>query len=64
MKFRRSLYVVKDIKAGKLFPNDNIKSIRPDFGITPKFYNEILGKTSPQNIDRGTPLSMDLLEKL
>jgi N-acetylneuraminate synthase len=59
--FRRSLYVVKDIKEGELFTSDNIRSIRPGFGIAPKYLNEVLGKKSNQVLKKGTPLSLEYL---
>lgn len=61
-KFRRSLYVVEDIMAGERFSPDNIRSIRPGFGLAPKYYDNILTHKAKQNISRGTPLSWDLIE--
>lgn len=57
VKFRRSLYVVKNIQKGELFTSENIKSIRPGFGMLPKYYYEVLGKKASEDIQRGTPLS-------
>ena len=62
-KFRRSLFVVKDIKEGELFTEENIKSIRPANGLHTKYYEEILGKKASQNIELGTPLSWDFIQK-
>tara|TARA_B100000686_G_C16658785_1_gene899708 strand:- start:109 stop:1146 length:1038 start_codon:yes stop_codon:yes gene_type:complete len=56
--FRRSLYVVKDIKAGETITNENVKSIRPGFGMSPKFFAQIIGRVTLRDIDRGSPLSM------
>jgi pseudaminic acid synthase len=56
-KFRRSLYVVRDIEAGEVFTSENIRSIRPSNGLPPKHYPEILGKTAAFHLKRGTPLS-------
>lgn len=53
----RSLYVVKDIKEGELFSADNIKSIRPGYGLPTWYYEEIIGKKASQNIKRGTALT-------
>lgn len=62
VKFRRSLYVVKDIKAGEMFTKDNVKSIRPGFGLAPKYYDNILGKTAVKFIKRGTALSFEFID--
>ena len=59
IKFRRSLYAVKNIKTGEKFTEKNIRRIRPGFGIEPKFYDEILGKTAKDNIKFGTALNWD-----
>ena len=57
--FSRSLYVTKDIKKGELFTSENIRSIRPGFGLHPKYYFDILGKTSLFDLERGTALSLN-----
>ena len=62
VKFRRSLYVVKDVKAGDVFTAENVKSIRPGFGLLPKYYAEIIGKKAKINIPKGTPASYSLIE--
>ena len=59
--FRRSLYVVADVKAGEKFTPTNLRAIRPGNGIAPKFYDEVIGKTAKRDIARGTPLSHDLI---
>ncbi|CCK75579.1 Putative polysaccharide biosynthesis protein [Oleispira antarctica RB-8] len=57
IKARRSLYVVENISAGDEFTSDNVRSIRPGYGLLPKYYNEVLGKICKVDISRGTPLS-------
>lgn len=61
--FRRSLFAVEDIKAGETFSEQNIRSIRPGYGIKPKHYNEILGKKAVRDIKRGEPLKFEMIEK-
>jgi pseudaminic acid synthase len=61
-KFSRSLFVVKKIKAGDFFTIDNIRSIRPNNGLLPKYLNEIIGKKSRINLSKGTPLSWDHIQ--
>ncbi len=60
-EFSRSLIVVKDIKAGEVFTEENIRSIRPGYGLPPKYLKEILGKRATQNIKKGTPLKWKLI---
>ncbi|AGH80989.1 neuB protein [Psychromonas sp. CNPT3] len=59
--FRRSLYVVKDIEKGALFTADNVKSIRPGYGIGPKHIDSVLGKTAKLKLLKGTAFSMDFI---
>ena len=54
VKFRRSLYVVKDIAKGEKFTTENVRSIRPGFGLAPKYYDDILGKTAKYDIVKGS----------
>jgi N-acetylneuraminate synthase len=62
MIFRRSLYAVEDIAVGATLTAGNVRSIRPGYGLAPKFLPQILGKRARQAIKRGTPLSLDLIE--
>jgi len=62
LKFRRSLYVVENIKCGDILTENNVRSIRPGFGIAPKHYFNILGKKAKHNIAKGTALQFHLLE--
>lgn len=59
--FGRSLFVVKDVKAGETFSAENVRSIRPAFGMHTKHYEEILGKTASKDIKKGTPMSWKLV---
>jgi len=61
VKFRRSLYFVKDIKAGEVITTEHIKSILPGFGLAPKFYESLLGEIVNENIQQGTAVSRSLL---
>ena len=58
----RSLFVVKDIKKGEVFTHQNVKSIRPGFGLATKYIGEIVGKRARCDIKKGTPMSWDLVE--
>lgn len=62
VKFRRSLYVVKDMEVGDVLSTENLRSIRPGFGLPPKFLNSLLGKRIKQKLLTGTPMSLDYLE--
>jgi N-acetylneuraminate synthase len=56
IKFRRSLYFVKDIKEGEVITTEHVKSIRPGYGVKPKFYGDVIGKIAKKNILYGTPV--------
>ncbi len=60
-KFRRSLFVVEDMKKGDLFTKQNVRSIRPANGLHPRHLNEVLGKRAACDVERGTPLSWTLV---
>lgn len=59
--FRRSIFVTKDIKKGELLTPDNIRIIRPGNGLSPKYYNEILGQCALEDIKFGTPMKQSLI---
>ena len=62
LQFRRSLYVVEDMKAGDVFTEKNLRRIRPGMGLSPKYYDVLLGQRVKQDVMRGTALSWDLLK--
>ena len=62
IKFRRSLYFVKDMKSGEIITEDSIKSIRPGYGISPKYKERIIGKSIKKNVSFGTKTSWNLIE--
>jgi N-acetylneuraminate synthase len=59
--FRRSLFVVRDLKAGDRITSEHVRSIRPGHGLAPKYLKEILGRRVAKDVERGTPLSWDLI---
>jgi pseudaminic acid synthase len=59
--FARSLYVAEDIKAGEVITEHNLRSVRPGFGLHPKYLDNILGNKALKDIRRGTPLSEGLV---
>lgn len=63
LKFRRSLYFIKDMKAGEVITEESIRSIRPGYGLKPKYFSEVLGKTVKCNIKLGTPVTWDLIKE-
>lgn len=60
-QFRRSLYFVKDLKAGDVIDESSIRSVRPGFGLPPKFYDEILGKKVTQDVNLNTPVKLEII---
>lgn len=62
VRFRRSLYFVKSMQAGDVVTHDAIRSVRPGFGLPPKYYDKLLGRVLKARVDFGTPVQWDLLE--
>lgn len=60
--FSRSLYVAADIQKGETFTHENVRSVRPGFGLHPKYLNEILGKKANRNLNKGDRMSLDCIE--
>lgn len=56
LRFRRSLYIVKDFQIGDILSDQNVKSIRPGYGIAPKYLKDIIGKKVTQNVKKGMAL--------
>ncbi len=61
IQFRRSLYVIKDINKGEKLTSQNVKAIRPGFGLAPKYIDKILGKTLRKKVKRGTPITWEII---
>lgn len=61
-EFSRSLYVAEDIKAGEIITEQNVRSVRPGFGLHPKYLNELLGKKVNQDLTKGTPMKLEYVE--
>jgi pseudaminic acid synthase len=64
MIFRRSLFIVKDVKAGDVIEGDCVRSIRPGVGVLPKHLPKVIGKIAPRDLRRGEPVTQELLEAL
>ena len=62
LQFRRSLYIVEDLKKGDILTEKNVRSIRPGLGLSPKYYDVVLGKRVRCDVNRGTGLSWELIE--
>ena len=61
MVFRRSLYITKNLNSGELLSNESVRVIRPGFGLSPKYYDIVMGKSVNQDVKIGTPLTWDLI---
>jgi len=63
VRFRRSLYIAKDIRAGEVLTKENLRSVRPGGGLAPKYFEDLLGKKVTCDIKKGTPVSWSLVSK-
>ena len=63
VKFRRSLYFVKDIKKGEIVGSEHVKSIRPGFGLPPKYYDKVIGRITSKDIEKGSSVDWTQLSK-
>jgi pseudaminic acid synthase len=61
--FRRSLFVVKDVKKGEIFTEENVRSIRPGHGLHTRYLKEIIGRYATKDIERGSPITWDMLSR-
>jgi N-acetylneuraminate synthase len=61
LQYRRSLYIVEDMKAGDTLNRDNLKAIRPGFGLPTKYFDILIGKRLNQDVSKGTPASWDIV---
>lgn len=61
LKFRRSLYIAQDMMAGEVLTLDNLRIVRPGYGLEPKYYEVLIGKKIKRAVKKGTPLSWDLI---
>ena len=59
--FRKSVFVVADVRSGDVFDESNLRVIRPGYGVKPKYYKDILGKTALCDIERGTPFDFTMI---
>lgn len=61
IKFRRSLFVTKDVRAGECFTEENVRVIRPGYGLAPKYYDEVMGCKAVKDVKRGMPLEWGMV---
>ncbi len=62
VKFRRSLYFVRDLKKGDIISEKDIRSVRPGFGLPPKFYNKLIGSTVAKPVQENSPVTLDTVD--
>jgi pseudaminic acid synthase len=61
-EFSRSLFIAQNVKAGEILTAQNVRSVRPGFGMAPKHLKEVLGKTFKKSASKGTPLAWELIQ--
>ncbi|EFI69156.1 pseudaminic acid synthase [Lysinibacillus fusiformis ZC1] len=61
LKFRRSLYISENMRAGDIISSENVRIVRPGYGMEPKYFDLVLGKSVKKDVTKGTPLSWELL---
>jgi len=62
LQFRRSLYIARDMKAGEQLNTENLRAIRPGFGLAPKYLEQLLGRRVPRDLAKGTPVSWGIFD--
>ncbi len=62
--FRRSLFAVQDINVGEIITSENVQSIRPGYGIAPKYLKDIVGMKATISLKRGEPITKEFMESL
>ena len=62
IKYRRSLYITHDIKAGEVLTPENLRAIRPGYGLKTKYLSDLFGQTVIKDVLKGTPVSWDLIK--
>ena len=62
VKFRRSLYFVKNIGAGEVITEEHVRSIRPGYGLEPKYIDKIIGLVAIKNISKGYPVNLSFIK--
>jgi pseudaminic acid synthase len=60
LKFRRSLYITQDLNEGDILTEENVRSIRPGYGLSPKYIDKVIGKKVKRFVNRGTPVTWDI----
>jgi pseudaminic acid synthase len=64
IKFRRSLYFVKNLKKGEVITSDSIRSVRPGYGMPPKFFDNIIGKAVKKDVSWGSPVTAEVVDNI
>jgi len=59
--FRRSIYIAQDLKAGEVLTTENLRCVRPGLGLSPKYYEMLLGRRVNQDVKKGTPMRWVLI---
>ena len=62
IQFRRSIYFVSDLREGDIITEDDIRSVRPGYGVPPKFFKFLLGRKMTSNVTKNTPVRLDVID--